>query len=880
MKTVLVLLILILLNFPVQVRGQAISKTDSISLQQALEKIKSHYDLKILYKPEWIKDMKVFPPGNFSGIEKDMNNVLTGTGLTFYNYKNLYLVLYHGSIAGSTENLPGRHQKNYSNIIYLLSGQVLSEKEETPILGATVFIQELDTGTVTDINGFFRFSIPEGSYSLDIKSVGYIEQHESIALTENTDKKFYLPTEVVQLNEVVVKGKAQDFNVNNLTGVTILSSRSLKEQPPFMGEADVIHGLLMLPGVTSVGEASPGFNVRGGNADENLVLLDGAPIYNNSHVFGLFSGFNNDMVDNVTLLRAGIPARYGGRISSVLDVETYPGQVNRFTGVGGIGLFDSRLALKIPVIKDRLTLVTGGRISYSDYLLHLVNNIQIKNSSAFFYDGNVKMNFKISGQSQVRYSYYSSYDNFRIPFDTLYHWSTVNHSISFNQLIGKKLVVNAEAVLANYNYGLNSDARTSSFTWKAGIADKELRIDSYYQPWKSHRIEFGIGSGWHTYSPGALNPGESSSINRIIIPEMHSRDLSGYAEDEFDLSPSVTIMGGLRYTYYSLLGPGDVNQYEAGLPKSDLTLTGSEHFDKGKSIRNYSSLSPRFSIRFLMNNNSSVKISYNRMYQYIQVITNTAAITPISLWLPSGPYILPQWGDEASIGYFRNFNDNTIETSAEIYFKRMGHIVDYKDGADLFQNPNIENQVLEGKGRAYGIELYAKKDFGRVTGWLSYTYSRSLIQVKGPTPEETINEGKYYPANYDRPNDFKMTAIYRINRRWNISGNFIFSTGRPVTYPSAKYEIDNITIANFGDRNLDRTPDYNRLDLSVTLNGNNKKNKWWEGSWTFSIYNVYARENAYSVFFKPKAGTKLPQAYQYSILGTALPSLTYNFRFL
>ncbi len=881
-REIYLVLILLFFQFTGSAKTLYFSAQDSIPLADALAKIESTYHVRIFYKSEWINGIKTLLPGKLTRPVKDLDIILSGTGYTFYNYKEHYFVMYKGSVPGNIKNLStNRANNNNSNILYRLDGRILSENEESPIIGATIFVQELDTGTITDINGFFRFRLPAGNYTLELKSVGYIQQNENIDLTDNTNKTFYLPTEVKQLNEVVIKGKAEDFNVSdNSMGITTLTSKALKQEPPFMGEVDVIRSLLMLPGVTSVGEAASGFNVRGGSADQNLVILDDAPVFNTSHVFGLFSAFNDDAIEDVTLMRAGIPARYGGRLSSVLDVRTISKQVNRFTGSGGIGLFASRATLEVPLFKDHLTLIAGGRISYSDYLLHLVRNPQVKNSSAFFYDGNIKLNYKISPKSHLQYSYYSSYDKFKLPTDTLYQWGTNNHSLSYNQLVGKKLNISATGVYSGYRYGLLSNDPTSAFTWDAGIDYKEIKIDNLYMPLESNRIEFGAGAEWYNYMPGNLQPGDSSSIIPIRIDNLYSRDIFGYLGDEFDLLPFISVMVGIRYTDYNLLGPAHVNQYEPGIPRSDETITGSVFFGKGKSVQNYEGWEPRFSVRFLLNNKSSIKFSYNRMYQYIQQITNTASVTPIDLWMPSGPYLKPQMADEASIGYFRNFRENTIETSIEFYYKKMENIIDYKDGADLFLNPNVENALLQGIGRAYGVELYARKDFGRMTGFVSYTYSRTLKKIEGPTPDVTVNEGKYYPANYDKPHDFKMTAIYQINRRWSVSGNYVFTSGRPATYPESKYEIDGITIANFGDRNQERIPDYNRLDLSITLHGNNKKNKFWDGSWTFSIYNVYARKNAYSVYFKPIPGTRLPQAYKYSILGTALPSITYNFRFL
>ncbi len=861
---------------PAQVTGS----NDSIPLADALSRIGGHYHTHILFKQEWVQGLRTVMPPYFYGLGQDLNYVLDNRPFSYYNYHNQYIILYRNNNAGMMRSRGRNISAVYSKILYRLEGKVLSEKEETPVIGATVFINELDTGTITNINGFFHFTLPEGNYTLTIKSVGFVEQTENVDLSDNKSVKYYLPNEVLQLNEVVISGRAEE-NVNeSAMGVSKLNVKNLRVQPNFMGEADIVKSLLMLPGVTTVGEAASGFNVRGGSADQNLVIMDGAPLFNSSHVFGLFSTFNEDLVDNVTLIRSGIPPRYGDRLSSVLDVNTKTRQVNRFSGNGGIGLFSSHLALSIPVIKDKLSILTGGRILYSDYLLHLLKNSEISHSSAFFYDGNIKVNYRIKKGSQLFYSFYKSYDKFKLPSDTLYSWGTENHSVTYNQLIGKKLVVNAIGVLAKYNYGLSESMPKVAFNWNAGIYDKNLKLEFFYIPGESHKIDFGGSMAWYTFIPGSLTSGPKSIINPFLQEDLYARESYIYASDEFDLFKFLRIMAGLRVADFSQVGPGTIHLYEPGIPRSLDTQTGSKTYGQGKKINDNYGIEPRLSFRFLLNSENSIKLSYNRLYQYIQQISNTTAITPIDLWFPSGAYLKPQRCDQVSLGFFKNFHVDKFETSAEIYYKWLDNVIDYKNGAELFLNPNVETELLQGKGKAYGLELSARKNIGRVTGWASYSYSRSLRKIAGPTPDETINGGNFYPSNYDMPNDFKFTLIYQINRRWNVAWNYVFSTGRPTTYPMSKYEVDKITIANYGNRNLERLPDYHRLDFSVTMKGNNRKNKLWDANWSFTVYNVYFRQNAYSVYFKPIPGSRIPQAYKYTILGTIIPSLAYNFRFL
>ena len=846
-----------------------------------LNKIGARYGVNILGKEEWFEGLHTVDPGVYQGIDRDLLRILRGTGLTFMNYRDYLVIIY------IDKSNPGRYQdfssgaRTYLNRIYRFSGQVLADKDDEPVIGATIYIEELDTGTITDINGYFRLNIPSGKYSVAVKSVGFIDQEIDLELVENIDRIISLPNEIIQLKEVVISESGGDRNISETAmGLFRINMKSLQSQPAFMAETDVVRGLLLLPGVSSAGEAATGFNVRGGNTDQNLVLLDDAPVYNASHIFGMFSVFNQDVIREASLQHSGLSARYGGRVSSVLDVKTKNNIPNRFRGCGGIGLFASRLAFEMPIQKEKISLMAGGRISYSDYLLNYVPNKMISNSSAFFYDTNIKLNFRINKTNYIQYSFFNYFDRFKLPFDTLYDWGTMNHSVQYNRLIGEKMVINLSGSSARYDYGITGNGRRMEFNWAAGVHQEDVKADIYYAPGNIHTIELGGGMTWYTFLPGNLTGGENSAVLPVDLENERGREYFAYIGDELSIIKSLRVSAGLRYSNYGYLGPQTVYEYDPEVPRDEETITGSVSYARGKEIVVYDGWEPRLSMRWSFGNLSSAKASLSRMYQYMHLVSNSLAVSPVDLWKACDPYILPLRADQVSLGYFRNFNNNSIETSVEIYYKRMEGIVDYKDGAELFLNPYVDAGLLQGKGRAYGVELLFKKNAGRITGWASYTFSRTERKVSGQSFSETINGGKYYPSNYDKPNDLKLAVNYQVNRRWSLAGNFVYNTGKPATYPQSKYLVDNFVIANYGARNHQRIPDYHRLDFSVNLKGNHKKNKFWEGGWTFSVYNVYGRNNAYSIYFKPIAGSRLPQAYKYSLLGSAFPAITYNFNFL
>lgn len=853
-----------------------------ITLKEGLNAVGDKYNVMLFYLPEWIDTIRVKPLLVELNLKYDLKYLLDQAQLQFIEYSEdqIFIIKSRQFMEAEYLQMLPEFRIYDQDTKFLLSGTVSSEKDDEYLIGATIYIEELDTGTITNLNGEFSILLPSGKYHIQINSVGQIQELEEVEMVQDSHIEVAMTNRVIELQEVVVREESVDVNVSSVySGINKLNIQTIKFIPAFMGESDVLRSLLMMPGVSSVGEASTGFNVRGGGSDQNLILLDETPIFNSSHLFGLFSAFNQDAVDNVTLLKGGIPAKYGGRLSSVLEVNTTESVLDKFSMKGGIGIVTSRLTLDVPIIKEKMSVLLAGRSSYSDFALGFFPNESIQESSAFFYDANLKFNYRINEKNNLQFSYYSSYDKFKFPTDTTYEWGTYNASLRWNHLFNEKLVGNFILAYTNFDYGLSDPTGVYNFNWDAGIDYLNGQANFTFFGGDKHRIDFGGSIIKYTFYPGSLLATPESSINEDRLEPEYARESAVYAGDEFTLSKRIGLMYGLRFSYFENIGPATVYQYMENIPKDETTVIDSTLYGKGNKVIDYYGIEPRLALKLNLNPTSSIKLSYNRMYQYLHLVSNTTSITPIDIWKPSGTHVRPQWVNQYSIGYFRNFLNNTIETSVELYYKSMYDIVDYKDGAKLFLNKTLEADLLQGEGRAYGVEVYARKNLGKLTGWISYTYARSERKIDGPSDEEKINGGNYYPSNYDKPHDLKLTTIYKFTRRWSFSANFIYSTGRPTTYPEGKYSVDGYTIADYGYRNLERIPDYHRLDISFTLLGNHKIKQRWKGSWTFSVYNVYGRQNAYSVYFKSLKGNS-PKAYQLSILGSAFPAITYNFKFM
>ncbi|MDA0195014.1 MAG: TonB-dependent receptor plug domain-containing protein [Bacteroidetes bacterium] len=663
-------------------------------------------------------------------------------------------------------------------------------------------------------------------------------------------------------------------------GKNTLSIESIRKLPSFLGEVDVVKGLISLPGVSTVGEGASGFNVRGGGVDQNLILQDGALIFNPSHVFGFFSAFNPEMVKNATLYKSGIPASYGGRLSSVLDVELKEGNLQEYHVDGGLGLISSKLIVNGPIIKNKMSFIIGGRMSYSDWLLDKAKDINVKNSSASFRDFNSKITYLPGNKDKISYSNYLSHDSFSFASDTLFEWNTTNHILTWDHIFTDKLFSQTYLVAGRYNYSIRDDEGFNSFVVKSKINYQAFKTNFEYDVNDRYKLHAGGDVNLFQFEPGKQFPiGESSGVESLQLEHEKSVEAGLFIENEYQLHKAISIKAGLRYSMFYNRGPGNDFIYAENAPRNNFNITDTVSYSSGDLIKSYKGLEPRITLNYEINLSTSLKLSYNRTRQYLHLITNTTAVTPTDLWKTSNRYIPPEIGDQYSIGLFKNWLSNSIETSVEVYYKNSDNIVDFKNGSKLLMNRNIDADLITGNGKSYGTEFYLNKKIGRLTGWFSYTYSRTFRKIEGQFSEETINNGSYYPANFDKPHDLSLALNYKISHYFEFGSSFTYNSGRPFTVPLSLYGTSNLTsVSNFSQRNEQRIPDYHRLDLSIKINSREMLRRRLKYDVTFALYNVYARKNAYTVFFRNNIGEP-PKAYKLSVLGATFPAIIVNFHF-
>lgn len=760
-----------------------------------------------------------------------------------------------------------------------VAGYVRSSASGEPVIGALVYIQEPKIGTITDQFGYYSLTIPNGRQELRIQNVGMKSTRRQIILYSDGLLNIEMDEDVVALKEVVIEAE-RDINVAGMQmGVDRLDIQSIKQMPSAFGEADIMKVALTLPGVQTVGEGSNGFNVRGGSTSQNLILLNDAVIYNPSHLFGFFTAFNADVVRNVELHKAGIPAEYGGRISSVFKVDMKDGNKKKFGGSGGIGLVTGRLSLEGPIIKDKASFLVAGRSSYSDWLLKRLPNATFKNSTAGFNDVNARISYDIDDKNSIYITGYLSNDQFRLNSDSLYEYRNSNASIQWKKIFNSRLYGVFTAVSSHYNYNLSSeDVPVTAFDLGYGINQHNFKADFSYFPESMHKIDFGLSSIYYDLTPGFNKPlGDESILQEKVLEKEKGIESAIYVGDKVDINDRLSVYLGLRYSMYTFLGPKSEFQYDPTRARDVNSIVDTVQYPAGDFIKTYHGPEYRASVRYSLNPISSVKLSFNRMRQYIHQLSNTQAISPTDIWKLSDSYISPQIGDQLSVGYYRNMRSNSLEFSAETYYKWLTDILDFKNGAVLVLNEHIETDVIRSKGKAYGVELMLRKKTGKLNGWLSYTYSRTLVQIAGQFPEERVNRGEYFPASFDKPHDFTIVSNYKFTRRINISVNYTYSTGRPITYPLSVYTIGGANRVHYSDRNAYRIPDYSRMDVSINMEGNHKIKKLAHSSWTLALFNALGRNNVYSIYFVTEQGEI--NGYQLSVFARPIPTLTYNFRF-
>ncbi|OON69843.1 TonB-dependent receptor [Hymenobacter sp. CRA2] len=760
-----------------------------------------------------------------------------------------------------------------------VAGHVRDANTGEPAVGVSVYVESPSVGASTDQFGYYSLTLPLGRHAIMVRGIGIKNTRRVVVLRNDGKLEIDVEEDVTPLKEVVIEGE-KDRNVSGMQmGLEKLDIKTIKQVPTAFGETDILRVVLTLPGVKSVGEGSTGMNVRGGSTDQNLILFNDATVYNPSHLFGFFSAFNPDVLKGVELYKSAIPAKYGGRLSSVLDIATREGNRKKLGGAGGIGPLTSRLMLEGPILQDKASFIISGRSSYSDWLLQRLPNKSFRESSASFYDLNAHLSYDINDKNSVYLTGYLSRDKFRLAADTTYRYLNQNASLKWKHIYNNRLYSVATTAFSHYEYDIRSEknpVNSSELRYSLNQTSAQLDFSYYLNP--KHTIEFGGSAIHYQVAPGSLRPlGAESLVKTDVLSREQGLESALYVSDRIDVTPRLAVSLGLRYSFYHALGPKDVPRYAAGAPRNEGTIVDTVRYKPGQVMATYHGPEYRASVKYALTDNSSVKASYNRTRQYINMLTNTASVSPTDIWKLSDVNLRPQVGDQVALGYYRNFKNNTIEASVETYYKWLRDVVDYKSGASLILNHNIEQDVINAQGKAYGVEVMLRKLTGKINGWVSYTYSRSLVRVNGIAPSEIINGGQYYPSNFDKPHDVMMIGNYRFSRRFSTSLNFNYSTGRPITLPIAKYYVGNALRVLYSDRNAYRIPDYYRLDLALNIEGNHKVKKLAHSSWTVGVYNLTGRKNPYSVYFKSENG-KI-NGYQLSIFGQPIPTVTYNFRF-
>ncbi|WP_297332192.1 TonB-dependent receptor [Flavobacterium sp.] len=766
---------------------------------------------------------------------------------------------------------------------FTLSGTISDVSSNETLIGASIYIPEANIAVATNEYGFYSISLPAGTYTVQVSFVSFGTLQETIELNQDIRKNFSL-TPGEELDEVVITENVNRANIKKAEmSVNKLSIQEIKKMPVVLGEVDVLKSILQLPGVTNAGEGSSGFNVRGGAADQNLILLDEATIFNSSHLFGFFSVFNSDAIKDLKLYKGGIPARYGGRVSSVLDIYQKEGNSNEFHMNGGIGVISSRLLAEGPIVKGKSSFLVGGRASYAHLFLKLADN----ENSAYFYDLNTKLSYKLNENNSLYLSGYFGRDLFNISdnFNNIYGNSFVN--LRWNHLFNEKLFANLSMIYSDYYYGLELDF--IGLNWDSGIKNFNLKYDLKHYISDKFKLSYGLNALYYDFNPGEVTPSdESSSVNPEKLDKKYAFEPALYIDAEHELSETVSISYGLRYSMFYRLGSQTLNLYANNQPVTyDENLKiyekadpiGTQRYGSGETIADFNNLEPRAAISFKIDDNQSVKASYNRMAQYLHLISNTSSPTPLDVWAPSGKYIKPQLLDQVAVGYFRNFSNDAYTLEVESFYKKIQNRIDYIDGADLIANNAIEQVILNGRARAYGLEMLIRKNEGKLTGWISYTLSRSEQQTPGRTSTETgINNGEWYKTGYDKLHNLSITSSYELDNKWSFGAIFALQSGQPVTYPNGQYVYGDIVVPSFGQRNEERLPAYHHLDVSATYTPEPEKKKGWQGEWVFSIYNLYNRRNAASITFRQNEDSGANEAVRLSIFGI-IPSVTYNFRF-
>jgi len=886
---------------------------DSVSFTELVQFIESESEIRFYFKNDWINDIylsinnhsTLLPQLSNQLLQKEISLYIEGKSIILIKGKEPILklpefksnentILNYGKekeitfaeqsylqskrIASSEVLIIGDESKTAPGLSCSVKGKIKDAASGEPIIGATVHIEEILYGVVTDVDGNFQLNLKTGKYKVQIAHVSMKGKEYYFQVYSSGSILLEMRKELKVLDEVVISALHNDNVKGMQMGYERLTIKSIKEIPVVLGEKDVLKVATMLPGVESIGEGSSGINVRGSAADQNMFYLNKIPVYNTSHLFGFFSTFSPDIVNDFTLYKSNIPANYGGRLASIFNITTRQGNKKKFHGQGGISPVTAHLSFDGPLIKDKTSIIASWRSSYSNWIFNRIENFDLQNSNAFFYDASLGVNTDINNRNTLKVFGYKSFDKFSLLGKNEYQYSNTGTSISWKHIFKSSLTLDLSSAYSQYrNDYKETSNETTAYTHNYRIESIESRADFRFLFKNNHQMLFGLNSTYYKNNRGEILPfGPESNLSPVKHGNENGLEVALYFSDKIDLWNKLSLSAGVRYSFFAELGPKEKYEYYDGF--ADLNNVKSiKNYEKGEIVHHYSQPEIRTSINYSIAPNISLKASYNRIQQYIFMLSNTIAISPTDQWKLVSSHITPPLVDQVAIGWYQNLFNNRLETNIEFYQKWINNIVEYKDGADFLLPDPIETQLLQGVQNAKGMELMIKKKNGKLTGWLSYSYSKSYVKVDSDNALERINHGNTYPSNYDRPHSFNLVLNQHFKRRYSLSANYVYSTGRPITLPIASFYSEGRQLLHFSERNQYRLPDYIRLDLSLNIEGNLKRKKLAHSFWMINIYNVLGRENAYSVYYESVNG-KL-KGYKLSIFARPIFTVSWNFKF-
>jgi hypothetical protein len=890
----------------------------NIGLEKALEQVQGATGHSIYVANEWLQGKTVTKRFTNTSLEDILSDLLANTQLNFFISIDNRIIITQNSriypdlpedffreteiISADTEETDtgpniflsdkdsetnkkvetvriGKEQKSYSQKRFKLSGTIKNAANNEPVANMALIVRALGIGTATDNLGRYTLNLPVGLSVVETSSLGYGNTVTNIIIYNNGTYDFSVEENYELLDEVVLKANAISNVDDATTGNTKIGAEESKNIPLVLGERDLLKVATTLPGVTTAGEGATGFNVRGGKTDQNLILLDNAVVYNPSHFFGIFQALNPFAISDVNIYKGAIPAQFGGRLSSVFDISTKNADTEKFKGEVSVGPVTANAVVEIPIIKTKSGLMLGGRGAYSDWLLRSLKDVALKNSSANFYDVMMKYNHQINENNSVSASGYYSKDAFSITSDSLYGYSNRLFSLKWDHKFNEKNAGSVVLTNSQYKFDIDFDGSVNdNFLQQYQIDETELKVRMKYLLNEHHNFDYGISGKLYSVLPGQIEPkGPQDLILPLSIPKERGLESALFFTDSYTINVKLLVDIGLRYSFFAALGSSQQRIYEDGTPRSTATVIDTLTFDKNEVVKSYGGPEARVSARYFLGQDFSLKASFNNTYQFIHTLSNTTTVSPIDTWKLSDYNIKPQQASQFALGLYKNLDNNTYELSLEGFYKRQKNLLDFKTGAKLILNETIETEVLQGTGKAYGLEFFIRKNTGKLNGWFGYTYSRSLLKLDSEFGEERVNDGRYFPSNFDKPLDFSLVLNYKFTKRYSISTNFLYQTGRPVTFPVGNYAFDGAEYVLYSDRNRYRISDYYRLDVGLNIEGNHKAKKAGHSFWNISVYNVLGRNNPYSVFFVSESGEI--KALQSSIFAIPVPSITYNFKF-